>query len=151
MKTARHAVARWRKRIPLIIFAALTLPAFAQTQAEMTDEAVAAFKKADAKLNAVYKKFRATLDEEGQAKLKTAQKAWLVYRDAEAALEADANRGGSIAPMVYAMSQSSTTQARTKDLQGLLDASKEENSDTDANGNAYTGEQDHEGHDDPNQ
>ncbi len=106
------------------ILAILLLGAFsavAQTQSEMTAEAAADFKKADAALNVVYKKLRATLDGEGQAKLKAAQKAWLAYRDAQAALDADASRGGSIAPMEYAMSRTASTEARTTALRAMLD------------------------------
>ncbi|MGH8045907.1 MAG: lysozyme inhibitor LprI family protein [Chthoniobacterales bacterium] len=135
-----------------IALAAFTLPAIAQTQVEMTDEAAADFKKSDAKLNAAYKKLRATLDEDGQAKLKTAQKAWLAYRDAEAALEAAPNEGGTIYPMVFANVKTRLTDARTEELDAIINSDDEkDDADTDANGNAYTGEQNPDGADDPNQ
>jgi uncharacterized protein YecT (DUF1311 family) len=113
-------------KIPVLLLslAALTTPAFAQTQSEMNAEAAADFKKADAKLNAVYQKVKASQDEDDLPLLKTAQKAWLAYRDAEATLEAAPNKGGSIYPLVYAEVQTRLTEARTKELENLLKGSE---------------------------
>jgi uncharacterized protein YecT (DUF1311 family) len=91
-----------------------------QTQAEMNQEAAADFQKADAALNKVYQRIRAALDADGQAKLKVAQRAWLAYRDAEAALEAAPNEGGSIYPMIVANVKTRLTEARVSELGQLL-------------------------------
>jgi uncharacterized protein YecT (DUF1311 family) len=107
----------------LLLASACTLPltpARAQTQAEMNQEAAAEFKKADRDLNKLYPQVLAKLDEEGQAKLKAAQRAWVAYRDAQADLEADMARGGTMAPLLRAGSLSATTLERIEQLRAFL-------------------------------
>lgn len=130
-----------------------------QTQAEMNQEASADFQKADAELNKIYKRVRESLDEAGQAKLKAAQRAWLAYRDAEAALEAAPNEGGSIYPMIVANVMARLTETRVKELKEVLAATEDKDSDEtsddsagvprDANGNAYGHGYNPDGSDDP--
>ena len=68
----------------------------AQTQAAMNAQARAEFEKADAELNKTYEALLAKLpDAEGKEKLKHSQRAWLAFRDAEAAFAAG---GGTMAP-----------------------------------------------------
>ena len=105
----------------VVLILALAVPALAQTQSEMNAEAAADFAKADRKLNAAYQKLKADQDESGQALLKAAQRAWLAYRDAEAALEAAPSKGGSIYPLVVSSAKTRLTEARTKELQAILD------------------------------
>jgi uncharacterized protein YecT (DUF1311 family) len=112
-----------------------------QTQAEMTQQADEDFEKADEKMSAAYRKFKGMQDEDGAAKLKTAQKAWLAYRDAEATFEAAPNKGGSIYSMVYDGVRQRITEARTKELVDLIN---EANEGTDA------GTYNPDGADDPN-
>jgi uncharacterized protein YecT (DUF1311 family) len=58
----------------------------AQTQAAMNAQVRAEFAKADAALNKTYDALLAKLpDAEGKEKLKQSQRAWLAFRDAEAA------------------------------------------------------------------
>jgi uncharacterized protein YecT (DUF1311 family) len=58
----------------------------AQTRAAMNAQARAEFEKADADLNKTYDALLAKLpDAEGKEKLKQSQRAWLAFRDAEAA------------------------------------------------------------------
>lgn len=108
----------------LILFiAAITLPlapARAQSQHEMNQQAAADFKKADAALNKIYAQVLAKLDEEGQAKLKAAQRAWVAFRDAQAELDADFMRGGSAAPLLHSGSLAGTTRQRTEALKEFL-------------------------------
>jgi uncharacterized protein YecT (DUF1311 family) len=100
---------------------ALTHAASAQTQAEMTQEAINDFRKADAALNVAYGKAKAALDEEGQAKLKAAQRAWIVFRDAQADLEADTTaRGGTMAPLIIYTTKKQLTEDRTSELEELV-------------------------------
>lgn len=112
------------RSLPHLLLAATLLavsPVLAQTQAEMNAKAAADFQRADARLNAVYAKLRAALDEEGRDRLKTAQRAWVAFRDAEAALAADTEaRGGSMAPLVYATAQEELTTARIGQLRKML-------------------------------
>lgn len=86
--------------------------AFAQSQGEMNREAARDAARADKELNKVYKELLATLDEEGAKLLKASQRAWIAYRDADAAAAADEARGGSMAPMLYSGAISQLTDER---------------------------------------
>lgn len=92
----------------------------AQTQKEMNEEAGEDFEAADALLNKVYKQLLAKLDKEAQEHLKVAEKAWLVFRDAEALFAADMARGGSMAALVHEERRMELTKARTKELKEAL-------------------------------
>jgi len=92
----------------------------------MNRQAEASAAAADKELNAVYKKVMATLDDEGQALLKTSQRAWIVYRDAEAKFAADEMRDGSAAPMLYSGALASLTKERVKRLRESLEGSSDE-------------------------
>jgi uncharacterized protein YecT (DUF1311 family) len=107
----------------LLLAAICMLPmvsAHAQTQAQMNNQAFAEFKKADADLNKIYAKVMAKLDDEGKEKLKTAQRAWIAFRDAQAELDADVSRGGTMAPLLRSSSMTDSTQARIRQLQDYL-------------------------------
>jgi len=95
-----------------------TPPPFAETQAGMNQQAQKDFDKADRAMNAVYKKLLLTLDANRQKKLKAAQRAWLAFRDADAAFVASEAEGGSMQPMVYSGALTKRTDDRTKQLQG---------------------------------
>jgi len=110
-------------RVILFLLAACLLSlvsARAQTQGEMNREAAAEFQKADRELNKLYPQVVAKLDAEGQEKLKAAQRAWVAFRDAQAALEADSARGGTMAPLLHSASLTATTQDRIKQLRAFL-------------------------------
>ncbi len=93
----------------------------AQSQHEMNATARADFEKADAELNRIYKKVVATLDAAGHEKLKTVQRAWVVWRDAEADFQADQEaRGGSMEPMIVSGVAADLTRARIKQLRQML-------------------------------
>jgi uncharacterized protein YecT (DUF1311 family) len=95
-------------------------PAVAQSQSEMNDEATASFEKADKELNRVYAKVLAGLDTEGRAKLKAVQRAWVVWRDAQADFSADQEaRGGSMEAMIYDGTRARLTKARIAELRKL--------------------------------
>jgi uncharacterized protein YecT (DUF1311 family) len=101
----------------LALLAVLISPALGQSQSEMNQQARKDFEKADARLNSVYKKLLAELDAEGQAKLKAAQRAWIAFRDAEAAFQADLDaRGGSLAPLIHEATAEDLTKKRTEQL-----------------------------------
>ena len=79
------------------------------------------YQTADRKLNNVYGKVMTALSDAGyKAKLKTAQRAWIQYRDTECTFETAENEGGSIRPMVYSGCLTKLTNVRTKDLQSYL-------------------------------
>jgi len=100
----------------------------AQTQAEMNQEAATQAEAADKELNTVYRELMGRLDAEGKALLKTSQRAWLAFRDAEAKFSADANRGGSMAPMTYSLAIARLTESRTQWLREHLSEDGEEGS-----------------------
>jgi len=73
----------------------------AQTQAGMNAQARAEFERADSERNKTYEALLTKLsDTESKQKLKESQRAWLAFRDAEAAFAADQLRGGSMAPTI---------------------------------------------------
>ena len=99
--------------ILLTSFLGLALSSLAQSQNEMNAEAARDAARADKELNQVYKQVLARLDEEGAKLLKASQRAWLAYRDADAALAADEARGGSMSPMLYSGTIAQLTGERT--------------------------------------
>jgi uncharacterized protein YecT (DUF1311 family) len=111
------------KLLPLCLALIVTVPVAlrAQSQQEMNAEAAEIFKKADKELNEVYAKVLANLDDAAKENLKKAQRAWVAWRDAEAAFRADAEaRGGSMWPLVHEGIRSRLTKERVKSLKELL-------------------------------
>ena len=92
----------------------------AQSQAEMNICWGKEYKAADAQLNAAYREFTAKLSAEETAQLKTAQLAWIKFRDANCEFVADQYKGGSIRPMIAAMCLADVTNARTSELKAQL-------------------------------
>ena len=99
----------------------------AQTQFEMNDCFCKQFQKANAELNSVYQKLLAANggDLVFTEKLKTAQRAWIVFRDAQlAAIYPETNdpkvKYGSVFPMCYCAAQEELTTERTKQLNRML-------------------------------
>lgn len=92
-----------------------------QSQQEMNAQARQDFAAADATLNRIYKQVTSKLDAEAKAKLQEVQRAWIQFRDAEAAFQADREaRGGSMAPLIYEGTRGRLTKARTEELRKLL-------------------------------
>jgi uncharacterized protein YecT (DUF1311 family) len=92
----------------------------AQTQAAMNAEARADFKKADAELNKTYEALLNKLPDAGRKeKLKQSQRAWLVFRDAEAAFAAGPR--GTMAPTLRYASMTELTEQRIKQLKSHLE------------------------------
>jgi uncharacterized protein YecT (DUF1311 family) len=99
----------------------------AETTVEMRDCAGKEYKKADAELNSAYKRLMSKLTDSGhQSSLKTAQQAWIKYRDANCEFEAYLNRGGTIYPVVYTGCLSAMTMNRTKELRELIEQQEEQ-------------------------
>lgn len=91
------------------------------TQADMNRCAVEEYKKSDAELNKVYQQTMAKLSDEHQQKLKTAQLAWIQFRDAHCDCEAFTYEGGSIQPLIKYTCLDSETKTRTKQLKSLAE------------------------------
>jgi uncharacterized protein YecT (DUF1311 family) len=116
-----------KERIPAIllgfVLASLAPNAFSQTQIELNRQAAAEFEKADAQLNDLYKRALASaaaVDKERKQKLIKAQRAWLLYRDAEAEFEADEVRGGTGYSMEYNGARTNLTEERVKRLKQYI-------------------------------
>ena len=92
----------------------------AQTQADMNICWGNEYKKADAALNKTYQELAAMLDDEEKVQLKTAETAWLKYRDANCEFVADQYKGGSIRPMIAAICLADVTNNRTTELKNQI-------------------------------
>jgi uncharacterized protein YecT (DUF1311 family) len=99
----------------------------AQTQSDLNRIACAERDAADAELNSVYRDIRERY--RGEAlfldKLKTAQRAWIAFRDAELAAlypaEAKQSEYGSVYPMCECTTLAELTRQRIAQLRGWLD------------------------------
>jgi uncharacterized protein YecT (DUF1311 family) len=94
---------------------------WSETTAGMREQASKVYKQADTKLNAVFNRLLAKIDDEVQKeKLRSAQRAWLKYRDANAEFESFFYDGGTIQPQICTNSLTTMTKNRTKELQHIL-------------------------------
>lgn len=114
----------------ILLIGSLTV-VLAQTQGEMNREACNDYKKADAELNKVYQQ---VLNENKAnvlfvSKLKTAQRAWIAYRDAHVeSLYPAANpqtEYGSVYPMCHCSVLTDLTRKRTEELRRWVDGIEE--------------------------
>ena len=88
-----------------------------QTVAEQRDCVGRDYKQADEELNKVYGQLMSTLDDEGhKVALRTAQEAWIKYRDAKCVFESYPNRGGTLEPVVRYSCMADMTRSRTNEL-----------------------------------
>lgn len=87
-----------------------------------SNDVSADFQKADKALNETYKDVEKRLanDSNGKARLISAQRAWIAFRDAECTFQSSGEDGGTAAPMVVAACRTSLTTARTGQLKGYL-------------------------------
>lgn len=85
-------------------------------QQEMNACAWQDYQAADKELNVVYHSLVSSQDATGRSLLKKAELAWIAYRDAECAFEADAYRGGSIVPTIESSCLAERTRERTSAL-----------------------------------
>jgi uncharacterized protein YecT (DUF1311 family) len=92
----------------------------AMTTIEMHECLNEQFRKADADLNAAYKEVMAQLSESRQAKLREAQKAWIVFRERNAEFAASAEEGGTLAPLTHMLTMAEMTEERVAQLKDIL-------------------------------
>ena len=93
----------------------------AGTQVEMNDCAAKEYKTADSALNRTYQQLMAKLEPEEKTGLKTAQTAWIKYRDTNCTFVADQYKGGTIRPMIYALCLADVTGNRTAELRNQIE------------------------------
>ena len=91
-----------------------------KTQLELSACAGKDAQAADAELNHVYGQLIAKYDEPNRNALVLAERAWVVYRDAECSYETALSIGGTIHPMMVALCMTAKAKARTKDLNDQL-------------------------------
>lgn len=92
----------------------------AQTQAAMNTCAEQALQAADADLNQSYAALMNQITPEGQAALRSAQRAWIAYRDAQCSFESAGSAGGSAHAMVVSSCLDALTRAQTARLSAQL-------------------------------
>lgn len=100
--------------------------AVGQTQLEMDETANQDFEKQDRQLNIVYARFVKTYNDSDDAvthkKIIAAERAWVVYRDAESDMEASVQgEGGSIYPAIYSDTRATLTEERIKLIKKIVD------------------------------
>lgn len=85
------------------------------SQAELTRCAGEDAHQVDAALNAVCRALLGKIDAASQTRLRTAQRAWISFRDTECTFETGggANQGGTIWPMLVDKCLAKLTRART--------------------------------------
>jgi uncharacterized protein YecT (DUF1311 family) len=86
------------------------------TQLAMNECATRNLEAADGALNAVYGELMSKLDGDQQKRLKQAQRAWIIFRDAHCELIGSATEGGSIHRMVISKCLMEITRDRTEQL-----------------------------------
>lgn len=92
----------------------------ASTQLAMNECAGRSFRAADAELNSTYKALTQKVTKPRLAKLKSAERAGIAYRDAQCAFETAGTEDGSIHPMVVSSCFEGLTRAQTKRLAGQM-------------------------------
>ena len=90
------------------------------TTAEIVDCESSRLAKANADLNRVYGQLMRSQDTTGKQQLRTAETAWLRFREANAAFHANEAAGGTLAPVLRLTSQADATEARVLELQKML-------------------------------
>ena len=100
--------------LALLTFVAADLSA--QSTSEMKRAKQAEFDLLDKKLNELFDRVLANQNELGKTKLKSAQNAWIRFRDAEAEFAAHSEAQGTAAALVYLQSQIEQTKLRLEQL-----------------------------------
>ncbi|MCW5200015.1 DUF1311 domain-containing protein [Desulfobulbus sp. F1] len=106
----------------------------ARTQGDLNDCAGMEFKEVDKKLNALYQEILTEYadDQKFIEKLKTAQRAWLLFRDAEMEALYPCQKEnhcyyGSMFPMCYSLRLASLTVDRIEQLEKWTETEESEN------------------------
>lgn len=92
----------------------------AASTAEMQTCADKLYQAADAELNRVYRQLASKLSTSRREKLKTAQQAWIAFRDKNAAFAASVVEGGTMYPILEISELTTMTKQRTEQLKGYL-------------------------------
>ncbi len=90
------------------------------TQGDLNQFSHEAYQREDGGLNENYQQLISQLEVKRQQSLKTAQQAWLKFRDLQCEHEASAFEGGSIKPLIQNNCLIALTQQRNKEIKALL-------------------------------
>lgn len=92
----------------------------AVTQGDMNEQALAEFQRADARLTTVVGHLRRQLDEESLAIFDDAHRSWLQFRERYARFISQSYSGGSIRPLIHAVTMESVTELWSTELETQL-------------------------------
>jgi uncharacterized protein YecT (DUF1311 family) len=118
----RAFLQRMKAFLLLLACTLFSINSFGQSQAQMNQEADAAYRKADQELNRVYQQILKEYRTQTAflQSLKTAQKLWVQFRDAEMKARYPATNSlveyGSFFPVCYSNGLEELTKTRTKQL-----------------------------------
>ncbi|WP_409321552.1 lysozyme inhibitor LprI family protein [Sphingomonas sp. BK580] len=113
------------------MLALVCTPAAAQTQAQMNQQAGAAYKQADAQMTQAWRALYAGMKKRDAADTSrgggfgyaaaalASQRAWLPFRDKQCVLEGAEFAGGSLQSMAQLQCLTKVTRARTQQLKGM--------------------------------
>ena len=101
------------------------------SQNEMNRCAAVDFERADSAMNLAWRSALASARDQdkeaafrpdgrpsAESKLREAQRAWLIFRDAHCTVESYEARGGTMEPMLYEACRAAVTRERTRQLRG---------------------------------
>ena len=98
-------------------------PCKGETTFEMKRCAARKYKEADDELNKVYRDLMSKLENEGhKTSLKTAQQAWLKYRDSHCVFVSYLYEGCTLYPVVLTDCRTALTSSRTKEIKEEIKA-----------------------------
>ncbi|WP_225087658.1 lysozyme inhibitor LprI family protein [Pectobacterium colocasium] len=93
----------------------------ASTQLDMSQCAADEYKKVDGELNRLYQYVvKRLVIEEHKALLKSAQRKWIAYRDADCEFQTFPTTGGSVHGMVYSQCLTQKTAERVTEFKSML-------------------------------
>jgi uncharacterized protein YecT (DUF1311 family) len=79
------------------------------------------YREADAELNRVYQQLTTQLSNVRRAKLRAAQRAWILFRDKNSAFVASKVEDGTMYPILEIMELTTLTKQRTEQLKAYLE------------------------------
>jgi uncharacterized protein YecT (DUF1311 family) len=126
MRTCNKALTSILVAISLCVFMARDLSAAekdckdAVSTAEMRACANRLYEAADAELNQVYRQLASQLSDKRRERLKTAQQAWIAFRDKNATFAASVVEDGTMVPLLEVTELTALTKQRTEQLRAYL-------------------------------
>jgi len=91
-------------------------PCAGMTTAEMRECLAQRYTQADTALNQLYQQLLLQLNKTQQSKLREAQRAWVLFRDKQAAFIASATEGGTMQPWLVLAVRTAMTEKRIAEL-----------------------------------